>query len=144
MRPAVLRWVVACVVAIGMIAQTAALVRHNGTMITQSFAGGSLVGAVSADTAVAALLADLKTAICHPGSGTNNSSGSGNSDPKPVSGTDCPVCGGLVCAYGLQAVDLHSLPADGCSIRIAFPPADQRVTRHRFLRPASRGPPAIV
>ena len=143
MRSAVLRWVVACVVAIGMIAQAAALVRHNGAMIAHSLAGNTFIEAVSADPAVAALEADLKQAICHPGTlGADGSDGSNGSNPG--SRQDCPVCSGLVCAYGLQAVVAITVHVENNSVGVGFPPVDQRVARHRFLRPASRGPPSIV
>jgi hypothetical protein len=143
MRSAVLRWAVAWIVVIGMIAQAAALVRHNGTMIGQLQAGTSPVEALTADPAVAALIADLKQAICHPGAREADGSDGSNSS-KPGSAQDCPVCSGLVCAYGLPAVVAITLPADSQSIDVGFPPVDQRVARHRFLRPASRGPPLIV
>jgi hypothetical protein len=143
MRSAVLRWAVAWIVVIGMIAQAAALVRHNGAMIGQLQAGISSAEALTADPAVAALMADLKQAICHPGALGADGSGGSNS-PKPGSTQDCPVCSGLVCAYGLPAVVAITLPTDSQSIDVGFPPVDQRVTRHRFLRPASRGPPSIA
>jgi hypothetical protein len=120
---------------LGMIAQAAAVVRH-GSMMLGSGQVQSQANVTSSP--LAALEADLKAAFCHSGS-----EGATGGDPSRNM-NDCPVCTGLVCAFTLPApqqwtnVDFQGLGV------VPFPPADQRVERQRFIRPASRGPPTSV
>lgn len=127
--------ILAILLVLGMIAQAAAAVRHSSMMLAGTQAQSEIS---SPSTALAALEADLKTAICHS---TFDNAPAGDS---PGNLNDCPVCNGLVCAFTLPApqqwkdVDFQGLGV------VPFPPADQRVARQRFIRPASRGPPASV
>lgn len=139
MRSAVLRWVVVGIVAIGMIAHTAALVGHNGVMLSKALSAGSIVS--TGDANIAALEADLSRSICHQGGGGGHLPGS--SVPGGL-GVDCPVCTGLVCAYGLAPHVVLALPVRPVARLIVLPPTDQRVTRLRLVRPPSRGPPSLA
>jgi|LNFM01.2.fsa_nt_gb hypothetical protein len=137
MRGFVLRRLLAAVLVMGMFAHAAAVVRHAAIFIGTGTASAKTF---APDSAIAALEADLKFAICHPG---NEGSGAGTEGPVRSNG-ECPICAGLACAFTMPSPQHteFTLPRDPGLI--AFPVVDQRVARHRFLRPASRGPPAFV
>lgn len=137
MRGHVFRQMISAVVVMGLIAHAFAIVRHGAMVISKSPASFATLAPPSA---IAALEADLKTAICHPGS-----SQSGSDDNAPVSPrNECPICAGLVFAFIMPPPQVATLALPELHGIVAFPASDQRVTRQRFLRPASRGPPAIA
>lgn len=146
MRACALRWVVAFVVAIGMVAQTFAFVRHHGVMLERAFEAEAQARAQTG-SAVASLEADLKRFICHSGDENGNAAthaGSGSSDSGTGSRGDCPVCNGFTCAFSLQEFTGLTLPAYSTATDQPFPARDQRIAQHRVIRPPSRGPPATV
>ncbi len=142
MRSLSLRRLLSALLVVGMLAHAVAVVRHAAMMLGASPAvvSQSLVSQPVLDSALAALEADLKASICHPV--VDRSGPLGNSPASPNG--DCPICAGLACTFLMPAPQLASLAVPRELGEVSFPAFDQRETRHRFLRPASRGPPSIV
>lgn len=136
------RRVVAVLMMAGLLVQALAVVRHASMLMTIS-----LSASMAADVQHQirpedrTLAADLLTAICHPDGTSAMPTGTDTPVKSDMSG--CPICNGLVTAFALAP----SLAQVGTIARpdkvIAFAPFDQRVSRHAFLRPQSRGPPAL-
>ena len=126
----------------GLLLQALAVVRHASMLMSTSLSASM---AVDANQHVRpedrTLAADLLAAICHPDGTSAMPTGTDTPVKSDMSG--CPICNGLVTAFALAP----SLAQIGNIARpdkvIAFAPFDQRVSRHAFLRPQSRGPPAL-
>ncbi len=135
------RRLLSAVLVMGILAHAAAVVRHGAMVIGSiSTATNAPVATNITTSVIAALEADLKVAICHPGS---EASVDGRDGPARQQ-SDCPMCTGLACAFMLPAPQFAELLVPKSLGVTSFPEVDQRIARHRFLRPASRGPPRVV
>lgn len=133
--------ITALIIVMGLLVQAFALVRHNATVIGNAL-GGDTSGV--ATSGIASLMRDLVASICHPAGGGDTAAlpGSDRNGDSPTS--SCPVCNGLVSAYGLPAPDSPVLEMRLSTVIVAFQAFDERVRTHRFIRPQSRGPPVLI
>ncbi|MDX2203873.1 MAG: hypothetical protein NW223_14065 [Hyphomicrobiaceae bacterium] len=130
---------VTVIVVLGLLLQALAVVRHNTTMVGDGLRDGA--GIVAA-AGLPDLARDLIASICHPG---GEGGGAALPDGAPgQSGAGCPICNGLVSAYGLAAPQIITPAMRVVAVAIEFTVLDERVRTHAFIRPHSRGPPALV
>lgn len=131
--------VTALIIVVGLLAQAFAMVRHGTSLLSTAFAAPQS----TSEPALQALLDDLQAVICHPGglpAGLDGAPTGGDAPGKAQS--PCPICNGLATAYGPPPHVGGVAPiAFGASV-IEFAAFDQRVVKHRQIRPQSRGPPA--
>lgn len=136
------RQIVAIFMIAGLLLQAYAAVRHASMLTSASLAASITSGSEhTASLAERTLAADIIASICLPEGGP----GSSLLPPGPSKGdvSGCPICTGLVSAFAL-APCLEQIGTiartDGV---LVFAPFDERVARHAFLRPQSRGPPSL-
>ncbi len=123
---------IALLILLGLFAQSAAVVRHAGMLVSTALAADS----------VSSLDRDILAAMCMPGESALGLP-LAPSDTGKASST-CPVCNGLATAFLLDAPDLAVSDVRPAVRLVLFPALDLRDKSERHIRPQSRGPPAVA
>jgi hypothetical protein len=134
--------VTAALIVVALLTQAWAMVRHSAMLMAEVLPSGAISFPASAP---ADLMRDLLASICHPGgTGKDDVSAPGAPSQPENSQTKCPICTGLVAAVMLPPPDQLTIETLVVGKAVEFRAFDERVRTHRFIRPPSRGPPALA
>jgi hypothetical protein len=134
--------VTAALIVVALLTQAWAMVRHSAMLIAEVLPSRS---APVTAFAPPDFVRDLLASICQPGGTAKDDVSAPGTPSRPDnSQTKCPICTGLVASVMLAPPEPLTIEMLVVGEAVEFSAFDERLRTHRFIRPPSRGPPALA